>query len=52
MRLSLLSSVRAYARIKHNLEIGELQDDKEGEYMLKEFDSFCADHGIGRRHTV
>ena len=38
---------RAYARTKHNLEIGELQDDKGGEYMLKEFDSFCADHGIG-----
>ncbi|KAJ3489721.1 hypothetical protein NLI96_g1948 [Meripilus lineatus] len=43
---------RAYAMTKHNLEIGALQDDKGGEYMSKEFDSFCADHGIVRRHTV
>ena len=43
---------RTYALTKHSLKIGELQDDKEGEYMSKEFDSFCADHGIVRRHTV
>ena len=43
---------RAYARTKHNLEIGALQDDKGGKYMPKEFDTFCADHGIVRRHTV
>ena len=41
---------RAYALIKQSLEIGELQDDKEGEYMSKEFDSFFADHEIVRRH--
>ncbi|KAJ3489714.1 hypothetical protein NLI96_g1945 [Meripilus lineatus] len=43
---------RAYAMTKHNLEIGALQDDKGDEYMSKEFDNFCADHGIVRRHTV
>ena len=41
---------RAYALTNHSLEIGELQDDKGGEYMFKEFDSFYADHGIVRRH--
>ncbi len=49
---SAFQRFRAYARTKHNLEIGELQDDKGGEYMSKEFDNFCLDHGIVRRHTV
>ena len=43
---------RAYALTKHSLEIGGLQNDKGGEYMSKEFDSFYADYEIVRRHTV
>ena len=43
---------RAYALTKHSLEIGELQNEKREKYMSKEFDSFCTDHGIVRRHTV
>ena len=26
--------------------------DKGGEYMSKEFDDFCAEHGIQRQHSV
>ena len=43
---------RAYALMKHSLEIRELQNNKGGEYMSREFNSFCADHEIVRRHTV
>ena len=32
--------------------IKSLQDDKGGEYMSKEFDTFLASSGITRRHTV
>ena len=29
-----------------------LREDKGGEYMSKEFDDFCAEHGIQRQHSV
>ncbi len=43
---------KAYAENAHpRLKIVEFQEDKGGEYMGKEFDDFCADHGIKRHHT-
>jgi transposase InsO family protein len=32
--------------------LGSLRDDKGGEYMSREFEAFCIDHGIQRQHTV
>ena len=31
---------------------GTLRDDKGGEYMSREFNAFCIDHGIQRQHTA
>ncbi|THH15011.1 hypothetical protein EUX98_g9529 [Antrodiella citrinella] len=42
----------AYATVKQSAKLGELQDDKGGEYMSNEFEEFCFSHGIVRRHTV
>ena len=35
-----------------DVRVAALQDDKGGEYMSKEFEQFCIEHGIARRHTV
>jgi len=43
---------KAYAENKLEKHIVALQDDKGGEYMGTEFDQFCIDEGIYRRHTV
>ena len=32
--------------------LGCLGDDKGGEYMSREFEAFCIDHGIQRRHSA
>ena len=32
--------------------MGSLCDDKGGEYMSREFEAVCIDHGIQRQHTV
>src|ERR1700677_4603218 len=33
-------------------KLGTLRDVKGGEYMSREFEVFCIDHGIQRQHTV
>lgn len=43
---------KAYAENQLNRKIKALRDDKGGEYMSKEFDSFLASAGIARQHTV
>ena len=43
---------KAYAETQLDLRIAALQDDKGAEYMSKEFEQFCIEHGIARRHTV
>lgn len=44
--------LKAYAETQLGAKIAALQDDKGGEYMSKEFEQYCIDHGISRRHTV
>ncbi len=43
---------KAWAENLTGQRMGSLHDDKGGEYMSKEFDMFCIDHGIQRQHTV
>ena len=43
---------KAWAENKTGCRIGALRDDKGGEYVSKEFDNFCAEHGIQRQHSV
>jgi len=43
---------KAYAENQLNAKIKALQDDKGGEYMSDEFEQFCIDSGIARRHSV
>lgn len=43
---------KAYAENTLDVTIKSIQDDKGGEFMSKEFDKFCEDHGIARRHSV
>ncbi len=33
-------------------KLGCLRDDKGGEYMSREFEEFCIDHGIQRQHSA
>ena len=33
-------------------KLGCLRDDKGGEYMSREFEAFCIDHGIQRQHSA
>ena len=42
---------KAYAEKATGCSILALRDDKGGEYIGKDFDSFCAKHGIQRQHT-
>jgi transposase InsO family protein len=32
--------------------LGSLHNDKGGEYMSREFEDFCIDHGIQRQHSA
>ena len=43
---------KAWAENQLEAKIKELQDDKAGEYMSDEFNKFCDDCGIFRRHTT
>jgi len=43
---------KAWAENITGQRIGSLRDDKGGEYMSKDFEAFCIDHGIQRQHTV
>ena len=43
---------KAYAETQLDVKIAALQDNKGGGYMSKEFETFCEEHGIARRHTV
>jgi transposase InsO family protein len=43
---------RAWAENVTGERLGSLRDDKGGEYMSREFESFCIDHGIQRQHSV
>ena len=50
-QFSAFKLYHAYVRNK-GFRIGALQDDKGGEYMSKEMEQYCIDHGIVRRHTT
>jgi transposase InsO family protein len=43
---------KAWAENLTGQMMGSLRDDKGGEYMSREFEAFCIDHGIQRQHTV
>ena len=43
---------KAWAENVTGQRLGMLRDDKGGEYMSREFEAFCIDHGIQRQHTV
>ena len=43
---------KAHAENQTQQRIGALRDDKGGEYMSKELEDFCNEHGIERQHTV
>jgi transposase InsO family protein len=47
-----LQTVQGMGRECHRTEDWTLRDDKGGEYMSREFDNFCIDHGIQRQHTA
>jgi hypothetical protein len=44
-------SYKAFAEKELGIEIMMTRDDKGGEYMGKEYEKFCMDHGIRRQHT-
>ena len=43
---------KAYAENQLGVKVKALQDGKGGEYMSNEFEQFCIDSGMARRHTV
>jgi hypothetical protein len=43
---------KAWAENLTGQRMGSLHEDKGGEYMSREFEAFCIDHGIQRQHTV
>ena len=43
---------KAWAENVTGERLGCLHDDKGGEYMSREFEAFCIDHGIQRQHSV
>ena len=43
---------KAWMENKLDTKIKELRDDKGGEYMSEEFETFLATHGIARQHTL
>ena len=49
---SCFQKFKAWAENQTGCTIKALREDKGGEYMGKEFDSFCAEHGIQRQHSV
>jgi hypothetical protein len=49
---SCFKKFKAWAENQTGLRIKALREDKGGEYMGREFDDFCAEHGIQRQHSV
>ena len=49
---SCFKEFKAWAENQTGCVIKALREDKSGEYMGKEFDDFCAEHGIQRQHSV
>jgi hypothetical protein len=43
---------KAWAENITGERMGSLHDNKGGEYMFREFETFCIDHGIQRQYTV
>jgi hypothetical protein len=43
---------KAWAENVTGQRLGCLHDDKGGEYMSREFEAFCIDHGIQRQHSA
>ena len=43
---------KAWAENATGQRLGSLRDDKGGEYMSREFEAFCIDHGIQRQHSA
>jgi len=43
---------KAWAENITGQKLGTLCDDKDGEYMSREFEAFCIDHGIQRQHSA
>ena len=43
---------KAWSENTTGQKLGTLRDDKGGEYMSKQFDAFCIEHGIQRQHTA
>jgi transposase InsO family protein len=43
---------RAWAENATSERLHSLRDDKGDEYMFREFEAFCIDHGIQRQHSV
>ena len=43
---------KAWAENVTGQKLGCLRDDKGGEYMSREFEAFCIDHGIQRQHSA
>ena len=50
--LNAFKQFKAWAENVTSQRLGTLRDDKGGEYMSKEFDTFCIDNGIQRQHTA
>ena len=49
---SCFRKFRAWAENQTDLRIKALREDKGGEYMSREMDDFCAEHGIQRQHSI
>ena len=49
---SCFKKFKAWAENQTGCSIKALREDKGGEYMSREFDDFCAEHGIQRQHSV
>src|SRR5947208_10305362 len=43
---------KAWAENITGQRLGSLRNDKGGEYMSREFEDFCIDHGIQRQHSA
>jgi len=49
---SCFKKFKAWAENQTDHRIKALREDKGGEYMSREMDDFCAEHGIQRQHSV
>ena len=49
---SCFKKFKAWAENQTEHRIKALREDKGGEYMSREMDDFCAQHGIQRQHSV